>query len=181
MKKKFVLDTSIFVNAQSIRLLGKDPKEAFKNFLTRAENKTSLEFYMPESVKEELLKFIGPQKLEPIRCLPPRRYELKVPALFLYELVEEMRLRINKGLRVAEKFTRKAIKNGEESPLIQGLRQEYRVALREGIIDSKEDMDLLLLSRQLKAILVSEDEGLKKWASKWGVECWNLKNLTQII
>ena len=54
--------------------------------------------------------------------------------------------------------------------IIQDLRRKYREALREGIIDSKEDVDLLLLAMELDALLVTADQGLIKWAEKLGIK-----------
>lgn len=185
-KQRIVLDTSIFVNAQTLHFLGKNPDEAFINFLERIKHIKNFEFYMPPSVKEELLKFLTVEKINKrdllrIKNLPPKKYELQTPAFFLYELIEQKRIRINKGLRIAEKAVRKALKGDQEEAIIQQLRQEYRVALREGIIDSKEDVDLVLLARQLNAILVSEDQGLKEWAEKLGIESWGVKQLKEAI
>ncbi len=87
----------------------------------------------------------------------------------MYELIEDIRERINKGLRVAEKAVRGAAKEGEEE-IVKDLRRKYREALREGIIDSKEDVDLILLARELNALLVTADQGLIKWAEKFGIE-----------
>jgi len=86
-----------------------------------------------------------------------------------YELVEEMRIRINKGLRVAEDAVRSGTQKGMDET-IKDLRKKYREALREGIIDSKEDVDLIFLSLELKATLVTGDQGLIKWADKLGIE-----------
>ena len=42
--------------------------------------------------------------------------------------------------------------------------------MREGIIDSKEDVDLLLLAMELDAVLITADQGLIKWADKLGIK-----------
>ena len=49
------------------------------------------------------------------------------------------------------------------------MRKSYREALREGIIDSKEDVDLILLAKELDALLVTVDHGAIKWAEKLGI------------
>jgi predicted DNA-binding protein (UPF0278 family) len=41
--------------------------------------------------------------------------------------------------------------------------------LREGIIDSKEDVDLILLAKELDALLVTVDHGAITWAEKLGI------------
>ena len=172
-KEKVVLDTSLFVNPEVRTDFGKTPTEAMENFLSIAAQIPILEFYMPPSIFQELLNFIDENKvsgdlLTIIRQKPPKRHELSCPAFLLYELIEDIRERVNKGLRVAEKAVRD-IKKGEEKDVIQSLRRNYREALREGIIDSKEDVDLILLAKELDALLITIDHGVIKWAEKLGI------------
>lgn len=174
--KRLVLDTSVFVNPAVRDALGHSAPQAFDNFLQIASKLTNHEFYMPPSVFEELKNFLEPaqingQMLHVIKLQAPCKLELKCPAYVLYDLVEEMRERINKGLRHAEKAVRSVCTADKPDEVIQDLRRKYRDALREGIIDSKEDVDLLLLSMQLQATLVSADKGLLKWADKLGIAC----------
>jgi len=178
-KEKVVLDTSLFVNPEVRTDFGKTPTEAIENFLSIAAQIPILEFYMPPSIFQELFNFIDENKvsgdlLTIIRQKPPKRHELSCPAFLLYELIEDMRERINKGLRVAEKAVRD-IKKGEEKDVIQSLRRNYREALREGIIDSKEDVDLILLAKELDALLITIDHGVIKWAEKLGIR-WLMPN-----
>ena len=178
-KEKVVLDTSLFVNPEVRTDFGKTPTEAIENFLSIAAQIPILEFYMPPSIFQELFNFIDENKvsgdlLTIIRQKPPKRHELSCPAFLLYELIEDMRERVNKGLRVAEKAVRD-IKKGEEKDVIQSLRRNYREALREGIIDSKEDVDLILLAKELDALLVTIDHGVIKWAEKLGIR-WLMPN-----
>ena len=65
-----------------------------------------------------------------------------------------LQVQIN-GLRIAEEHTKEAGRMSEEDVgrLIKKLREKYREALRAGIIDSKEDLDVLLLAYELDAIL----------------------------
>ena len=178
-KEKVVLDTSLFVNPEVRTDFGKTPTEAIENFLSIAAQIPILEFYMPPSIFQELFNFIDENKvsgdlLTIIRQKPPKRHELSCPAFLLYELIEDIRERVNKGLRVAEKAVRD-IKKGEEKDVIQSLRRNYREALREGIIDSKEDVDLILLAKELDALLVTIDHGVIKWAEKLGIR-WLMPN-----
>lgn len=178
-KEKVVLDTSLFVNPEVRTDFGKTPTEAIENFLSIAAQIPILEFYMPPSIFQELFNFIDENKvsgdlLTIIRQKPPKRHELSCPAFLLYELIEDIRERVNKGLRVAEKAVRD-IKKGEEKDVIQSLRRNYREALREGIIDSKEDVDLILLAKELDALLITIDHGVIKWAEKLGIR-WLLPN-----
>lgn len=171
--QKVVLDTSLFVNPDVRASLGNTPTEALETFLFLAAQIHILEFYMPPSIFEELLHFVDKEKIPGgllviLHQKPPKKHELKTPAFLLYELIEDIRERVNKGLRVAEKAVRSAEK-GKADDIIQDLRRKYREAMREGIIDSKEDVDLLLLSMELDAMLITADHGLIKWAEKLGI------------
>lgn len=170
-KDRVVLDTSLFVNPDVRASLGPTPTDALDAFLFIAAQLPILEFYMPPSIFEELMNFVDSAKvpgdlLVYINQKSPKRHELKIPAILLYELVEETRDRVNKGLRVAERAAR-SDKPVDET--IQDLRRKYREALREGIIDSREDVDLLLLALELDALLVTADQGALKWADKLGI------------
>lgn len=172
--RKVVLDTSMFVNPDARTSLGANPTDALETFLYLASQIDMLEFYMPPSTFNELLYFVNKERI-PAEALiflhqkPPKKHELKLPAVMIYEFIEEMRERVNKGLRIAEKGVRDAEKKKAEE-IIPDVRRKYRDALREGILDSKEDVDLLLLAMEMDAILVSADQGLIKWAEKLGVQ-----------
>ncbi len=90
-----------------------------------------------------------------------------MPGIILYNFLAEMRDRINRGLRVSEKAIRE-FENKEEA--IRYLRENYRRVMREGIVDSKEDIDTILLALEQKAILSSADEGQIKLAMELGIE-----------
>jgi RNA ligase partner protein len=170
-KDRIVLDTSLFVNPDVRASLGPTPTEALDAFLFIAAQLPILEFYMPPSIFEELMNFVDSEKvpgdlLVYINQKSPKRHELNIPAFLLYEFVEETRDRVNKGLRVAERAAR-SDKPADET--IQDLRRKYREALREGIIDSREDVDLLLLAMELDALLITADQGVLKWADKLGI------------
>jgi len=188
MRKKMniVLDANIFINPSSFSYFGKTKEEALDNFLEKIEKKKEINCFMPPSVYKELENFVNLEKISLKRLLlinkkPPSQYEIPVPAIFIYEFIEDMRGRINKGLRIAEKFTRQPKEGKEIDELIKTLRNEYRQALREGIIDSKEDFDLLLLSKEIKGMLATSDKGLIKWASKLGISCILPKELKGLI
>ncbi|MFH0933194.1 MAG: RNA ligase partner protein [Nitrospirota bacterium] len=172
--QRVVLDTSLFVNPDVRKGFGDTPTEALEAFLFLAAQIHILEFYMPPSILEELLHFVEKDKIPEDLLLilhqkPPKKHELKCPAFLLYELIEDIRERVNKGLRIAEKAVRGVETKGSDE-IIQDLRRKYREALREGIIDSKEDVDLLLLAMELDAMLVTADQGLIKWAEKLGIK-----------
>jgi len=173
-RRKIVLDTSIFVNPDVRGPFGRNPEEAINEFLNLVKKNHSLEFYMPSSVVKELFYFVDEKKISKdfyylIRIKSPDKHRILCPAIFFYELVEEMRARINKGLRTAEHAVKTVSQKGIEDT-IKDLRKKYREALREGIIDSKEDVDLIFLSLEIKATLITGDQGLIKWADKLGIE-----------
>jgi RNA ligase partner protein len=172
-RDRVVLDTSLFVNPDVRNNLGRTPTEALETFLFMAAQIHVLEFYMPPSTFQELQNFIDKDKITGdmlliLRQKPPKKHELNCPAYVLYELIEDMRDRVNRGLRIAEAAVRSTEKK-EINEIIQDMRKKYREALREGIIDSKEDVDLLLLAMELDALLVTADQGLIKWAEKFGI------------
>ncbi len=185
--ERFVLDTSVFTNPDIYSQFEEDKIGAIETFVSLAAH-TKCEFYMPSSVYDELLKMVDLGSLSAkfelvVRVRSPRRFNLLVPAEFLYEFIEEVRHRINKGLRIAEEYTKEAGKLTQEEvgKLINKLREKYREALRTGIIDSKEDVDVLLLAYELDGILVSGDEGLRKWADRVGIKLINPQNFRHII
>jgi len=190
-KARIVLDTSIFVNPSSRKFFGKNPAEALSNFLDIVKSKKEVSCYIPPSVYEELMKFT--EESAPIKNSvlidkrPPSSYQSLIPAMLVYDFIEEMRARINKGLRITEKYARRVLKapasddRKKEEDIIKALRQEYRAALREGIIDSKEDFDLILLAKEIDAYLATSDKGLVKWAAKLGINCIDAPELKEML
>ncbi len=184
---RFVLDTSVFTNPDIYGQFESSPDGAVETFIHLAMH-SGAEFYMPSSVYEELQHILGSEVLVPefemvVRIRSPRRYQLMIPSEILYEFIDEIRYRINKGLRIAEEHTKEAGKLDEENvgKLVARLREKYREALRQGIIDSKEDVDVLLLAYELDGVLISGDEGLRKWADKVGIKIMNPKNLRVVL
>ncbi|GAX60766.1 DNA-binding protein [Candidatus Scalindua japonica] len=181
----FVIDTSIFTNPDVYITFGRTPTTALKNFLKLITKLDVPNFYMPPSIYEELMNFVDidkvPKDLQ-IRIFqkPPKKYQMNVPSFLLYELIEDVRHRIDKGLRVAEQAVREVITDNEPDT-INNLRKKYRAALREGIIDSKEDVDLILLAKELDGILVTADKGIMTWADKLGIRYVESRNLRGII
>jgi len=185
-QERFVLDTSVFVNPESKYKFGRKPTTAFLNFLKLAEKSKEYSFYMPPSIYAELMNFINSSKIPAklslvIHKKAPKKYELSLPALFLYELVDDMRKRVDKGLRLAEKGIRQAKDAKKIDEVIKRIRHDYRTALRTDTIDSKEDVDLILLAKELKATLISVDNGAILWAHKLGIKCREAKELKSLL
>jgi hypothetical protein len=186
--RAFVLDTSVFTNPDVHRQFGETGEAALAAFVAAARG-LQARFYMPTSVYEELgkikdLKALAPDFESVVRIRSPRKASLMIPGDVLYEFIEEVRLRIDRGLRIAEELTKMASQPSESldiGRLINRLRDRYREALRQGILDSREDVDVLLLAYELDGVLVSGDEGMRKWADKVGIEIVNARNLRRIL
>lgn len=181
-----VLDTSVFTNPETARQWGGTTHEAFQTFLRSAWRvRTRLRFYMPISIFEELQNFLGdegiPSELELVVTLrSPNRYNLLVPGSLLYDLIDDIRRRIDRGLRVAEQAVREVQPQSVERS-ITWLRDQYRAALRVGLIDSREDVDVVLLAHELGAAVVSSDRGVMTWADKMGLRLIQPGNLRSIV
>jgi len=181
------LDTSIFTNPQLYKKFSNEILDATEDLLYLMEHSGG-EFYMPVTTYEELTKMVKLGKLIPkfelvIRLRNPRIFNLVIPAEFLYEFITDLRNRINKGLRVAEEHVRQAgnLEREQVGEVIRSLREKYREALRQGILDSKEDLEVLLLAYELDAILVSADQGVRNWAKKLGVKLINPEYFKEIL
>ena len=171
---RVVLDTSVFTNPDVAREFGATPASAFLAFLDLARKTAPrMRFYMPPSIFAELRNFLGDVELPPdfdliVALQPPDRHAVRVPGVLLYDMIEDLRRRIDRGLRLAESAVREGAE-AEPERAIARLRDRYRQALRAGFLDSREDVDLVLLARQLGAALASADRGVIEWADRLGV------------
>lgn len=183
--ERIIIDTSIFTNPDVYQSFGTGPTEALRTFLEMVSKLDGPTFCMPPTIYQELLNFVDVKEIPSdlqihIFQKPPKRYELSVPAFLLYELIEDVRLRIDKGLRVAEEAVR-GTSPETEPEAIATLRKKYRAALREGIIDSKEDVDLILLAKEMDGIVMTADVGIVKWADKLGIRYIDPRKLRGIL
>ena len=173
-ERKFVIDTSLFVNPASRKKFGKTPKSAAKAFIKKTKN-VNADFYIPPLVFKELSNFIDEKTAHGleihIKKRAPNMHAIYLPAAIFDSFVEDVRLRMQKGLRLAEEFARDNRPDNEVK--LRKLREKYRSALRAGILDSREDFELLLLAKELEATLVTSDEGVIKFAEKIGCEWLN--------
>jgi RNA ligase partner protein len=185
-KERFVPDTSIFTNPDVYVQFGQNPSEAFTNFLLMvAELEGEVAVYIPTSVFEELKRMLHHLKLPPkarsvLKVKSPKKYELYIPAFLMYEFIEELRNRINKGLRVAEEAV-KASTYKKPEEVLRFLRRRYREVLREGIVDSKEDLEIILLALELDAIVLSADRGVLNMADKLGLRYLEPKDIKDTL
>jgi RNA ligase partner protein len=171
LSRKFVIDTSVFVNPHARAKFGKTPMSAVTAFI-RIVKKLDLQLYIPPSIFAELRNFIGSKKASElvlyVKKKAPNTYALYIPAAVLYDFIEDVRLRINKGLRLAEEFAKD--NRPDNDPKLAKLRDKYRDSMRAGIVDSKEDFELILLAKELDAAVVTSDVGVIKFANKIGCE-----------
>jgi len=167
----YVIDTSLFVNPHARRKFGKTPSAAVKGFVKKA-NSIDINLYMPPSVFKELNNFVDEKAIGELELLirkrSPNTYTIYLPAAVLYDFIDDIRARINKGMRLAEQFAKDNRPDNDEK--LRKLREKYREAMRSGIIDSKEDFELVLLAKELNATLVTSDEGVLKFADQVGCE-----------
>ncbi len=175
MPNAFVLDTSVFTNPDVFRQFGVDTRAAIREFV-QIGLASGAAFYMPTSIYEELCQMkeldgVAPAFESLVNIRSPRRHELQIPAHIVYEFIDEVRRRIDRGLRIAEEHAREGhTGGGDVGQIIARLRERYREALRRGLIDSREDLDVLLLAMELDGTVVTADEGLRIWADKLGVK-----------
>jgi RNA ligase partner protein len=171
LSRKFVIDTSLFVNPHAREKFGKTPISAVTGFI-RIAKKLDLQLYIPPLIFKELRNFIGTKKAAElalyIKKKAPNIYSLYIPAAVLYDFIEDIRLRLNKGLRLAEDFAKD--NRPDNDAKLGKLREKYRDSMRAGIVDSREDFELILLAKELDAAVVTSDEGVIKFANKIGCE-----------
>lgn len=167
---RYVIDTSLFVNPQARKHFGKTPSAAILSFTKRLNGK--MEVYMPPSVFKELGNFADSKSMDQldltIKKRSPNTYAIYLPAAVFYDFIDDIRVRMNKGMRLAEDFAKDNRPDNDDK--LRKLREKYRSAMRAGILDSVEDFELVLLAKELDATLISSDEGVIHFADQIGVE-----------
>ena len=168
---RYVIDTSLFVNPQARKHFGKTPSAAILSFIKKLDSKP-IEIYMPPSVFKELSNFADSKSMDQldltIKKRSPNTYGIYLPAAVFYDFIDDIRLRMNKGMRLSEDFARDNRPDNDEK--LRKLREKYRAAMRAGILDSVEDFELVLLAKELEATLITSDEGVIHFADQIGVE-----------
>lgn len=190
---KYVLDTNLFFNMEPGLGLGKKTEDVVvkaTSGLKRLKASKEAEFFMPPSIVKEFLSFFEDKQqkfikdfLAQITTKSPDISKVDFPATVFYQIVNDIRDRSYRGLTIAEEELKKTaqemmgknladkkdfeIKVGE---FVKSLRDRYRQATRFGFLDSVADLDLIVLTKELDAYLVSTDEGVIRWGRSFGVK-----------
>ncbi len=202
-KQRFVLDTSLFIT-EEIRRDEETLEEAIDRLLdliAAARLELDISCYMPPSIHSELTAMLDDRPVsEATRSKlntwvirkHPDRYTVSIPADVVYRFVDEMSDRVDRGLRVSEEAVRRAETSADElvedhdhmtevDAVISDLRDRYRRALRQGVLDSREDFDLLILARELDAGVVTEDMGIIAWTEDFGLRYLRGKDFPPLL
>ncbi len=170
-----VIDTSIFVNPDTQRLLGSGVNAAVRAFI-RLAREQNLRVYVPVSIFRELSHFVDQDALDDLRAhaivRAPDIFGLTIPAAVLHFFIRDIRQRIDRGLRVAEQAARS--ENSAET--VRRLREKYREVVRSGIVDSVEDLDVILLAKETGAAILTADEGIRSMAQVLGIETFTMRD-----
>lgn len=172
---KIVIDTSTFVNPITQSDFGDTIESAVDSFISMATSH-GINVYIPSSIFRELSHFTpeGAQvKLRKAAIIRgPDLYSMQFPAAIFHTFISDIRVRINKGLRIAEE----AIESSKTADNIRRIRNEYRAAMRSGIIDSVEDLDVVLLAKEIGGTILSADEGIINMADSLGIEVFSSRD-----
>ncbi|SDD72804.1 RNA ligase partner protein [Natrinema hispanicum] len=197
-RQRFVLDTSLFIT-EEIRRDDESLEAAVLRLLdlvSTARLELNISCYVPPSIHDELGTMLRERDVDDavfsrldtwVVRKSPDRYGVTIPANVVYNFIDEMSDRVDRGLRVSEeaireveqldpdKLTRDSDDGEREAYMteadrvLSNLRDKYRRALRQGVLDSREDFDLLILARELDAGVVTEDRGIISWADEFGL------------
>ncbi|MFB1065231.1 RNA ligase partner protein [Natrinema sp. H-ect4] len=199
-RQRFVLDTSLFITEE----IRRDDDESLEDAVVRlldlvatARLELNISCYVPPSIHDELATMLRDRDIDEavfsrldtwVVRKSPDRYGVRIPANIVYNFIDEMSDRVDRGLRVSEKAIREVEQLDPESlaggsnaddgreeymtdadRILSDMRDKYRRALRRGVLDSREDFDLLVLARELDAGVVTEDRGIISWADEFGL------------
>lgn len=189
--EKFVIDTNFFMNLEIKSGFGANASEIIISFTKIAQElkkERKAEFFMPPLIIDEFLGFFRSEDfvknfLEVITVKSPNISQVKFPSSVFYQLVDEIRTRSYKGLRIAEEAVvlsaqktmgKDILKKPDFERLIgeivKVLREKYRQATRFNFLDSVADLDLIVLAKEIDGFLVSSDEGVVRWGRIFGVK-----------
>lgn len=188
----YIVDTNFFFNLEIKSGFGDNPKEiiiAFTKLARSVADDEKAHFFMPPRIVEEFLTFVDEQEeyvkdfMTSISVQSPKINDGKFSAGLFYQLVDEVRDRNYKGLRVSEEVVDQVAQKFMGSEVlpkmeyqkaigehITKLRQRYRQATRVNFLDSVADLDLIVLAHELNGYIISSDEGVLRWGRLFGVK-----------
>ncbi|WJI10611.1 RNA ligase partner protein [Methanobacterium sp. CWC-01] len=209
-KQRFVLDTTAFTDNQLRDDYGNgeldQTVDVLLDLIASSRITLNISCHMPPVTYKEFSDYMAryecPESIMVksetwIVKKSPNRYDTKIPSEIFYEYVQDMRERMNKGMRISESALWEAavesmvmMSRGEKKnqielevlgKAIKDFRKKYRAALRKGTLDSAPDLDVLLLAKELKAGVVAADEGIKVWAERLGLRFLSAKSFPQML
>lgn len=190
----YILDTNLFFNMESGMGMGGKTELVTKNFTEAAKKMKkaipTARFYMPPRIMDEYLSFFENREqpfikdfFNQITIKSPDVNKIQIGGAVFYRLIEDIRERSYRGLRIGEEEIVKAAKNMagtgdlvkkdfeiKSGAAIKSFRDRYRQATRFGFIDSLADLDLIVLALEVEGYLVSTDEGVIKWGRVFGIK-----------
>lgn len=209
-KQRFVLDTTAFTDNQLRDDYGEgeldQTVDVLLDLIASSRITLNISCHMPPVTYKEFSDYMAryecPESIMVkaetwIVKKSPNRYDTKIPSEIFYEYVQDMRERMNKGMRISESALWEAavesmvmMSRGEKKnqielevlgKAIKDFRKKYRAALRKGTLDSAPDLDVLLLAKELNAGVVAADEGIKVWAERLGLRFLSAKSFPQML
>ena len=173
--------------------LGSKTEEVVKTVtegIKKHTEKNSAQFFVPPRIVDEFLSFFEDKQqvfiqefLKVVTIKSPHIHDIMVPAAIFYQLVDDIRTRSYRGLTIGDESIQQAGKKlvGKDfaekkdfemaiGPVIKNFRDRYRQATRFGFLDSLADLDLIMLAKELDAVLVTADEGVIRWGRQFGVK-----------
>ncbi|MDP3485875.1 MAG: RNA ligase partner protein [Methanobacteriaceae archaeon] len=209
-KQRFVLDTTAFTDNVLREDLGNGDLtksvDIMLDLLARSRIKLNISCHMPPVTYKEFSDYMAryecPEEVMVkaetwIVKKTPNRYDTQIPSEIFFEYVQDIRERMNKGMKTSETAIWEAAmesmvmtSRGEEKnkiemeiigKAIKDFRKKYRAALRKGTLDSAPDLDVLLLAKELGAGVVAADDGIRVWAERLGLRFLNANSFPKML
>jgi RNA ligase partner protein len=203
-KQRFVLDTTAFTDNQLRDEFGEGKLDktvdVLLDLIASSRIKLNMSCHMPPVTYKEFLEYITRYECPDsimvkadtwIVKKTPNRYDTKIPSEIFFEYVQDMRERMNKGMRISESAVWEAavesmvmMSRGEKKAQIEmevlgKAIKDFRQ--RKGTLDSAPDLDVLLLAKELGAGVVAADEGIKVWAERLGLRFLSAKSFPKML
>lgn len=191
--ERYILDTNLFFNMEEGLNMGDKTEDVVINMTKAAKSLKKTQqgaFYMPPRIVEEFLGFFENRQqpflldfLANTTVQSPDASKLSVSGNVFYQLIEDIRGRSYRGLRIGEEEIQKAavLMQGKAGlskkdfemtigDVVKKYRERYRQATRAGFLDSLADLEIIMLAKELDAAVVSTDEGVLYWGRVFGVK-----------